>query len=417
MFDFKQGKAPIFKSLVIAVGMVLTLALLLAIFGPETSQARDSLTQGTPKANLFVAQQPTGQPQQTETTEEPFLSSGNEGLLVEELQNTLKLLGYYQEEIDGIYGTNTEIAVSEYQKSVGLEPDGIVSLSLWQSLKGGDSGSSLPPSQTKMPPDIQKILDRGELIVAMRGIDTPPFFMYDQNNKFCGDDPSTYVIDEKGKLCGLDVEIAKALADELGVKLKLDRSQTDFSKVVELVLNSQADLAISKLSISPNRAIRLRFSQPYVNMRRALLVNRVLLAQQTKNRRPIEAIKNLEGNIGVIQNTTYLHFAKEIFPNATPVQFSSWEAIIEAVANEKILAAYRDEMEVKKVVLTQPNTALKVQTVALTDTKDSIAAILPWDSQQLLTFVNVVLDTKNFNYTVDDLIEKYQAVFQKQESL
>ncbi len=416
MFDFKQGNSPIFKSLVIGVGMVLTLALLLAIFSPETSQAKGSLTLETQKANLSPARQPTGQLQQTKTTEEPFLSSGNEGLLVEELQTALKVLGYYQEEIDGVYGTNTEIAVSEYQKSVGLEPDGIVSVNLWQSLKGVESENSLPPSLAKMPPEIQKILDRGELIVAMRGVDTPPFFTHDQNNKFCSDDPSTYVLDEKGKLCGLDVEIAKALADELGVKLKLDRSQTDFSKVVELVLNRQADLALSKLSISPNRARMLQFSQPYVTMRRALLVNRVLLAQQTKNRRPIEAIKNLEGNIGVIQNTTYLDFAKQIFPNATPVQFSSWEAIIEAVANEKILAAYRDEMEVKKVVLTQPNTALKVQTVALTDTKDSIAAILPWDSEQLLTFVNVVLDTKNFNYTVDDLIEKYPAVFQKQES-
>ena len=151
----------------------------------------------------------------------------------------------------------------------------------------------------------------------------------------------------------------------------------------------------------------LRFSQPYVTMRRALLVNRVLLAQQTKNRRPVEAIKNLGGNIGVIQNTTYLEFAKRIFPKATPVEFASWEGAIAAVANGEILAAYRDEMEVKKIVLTQPNTALKVQTVALTDTKDLIAAILPWDSEQLLTFVNVVLEGKNFNYNVDELIEKY----------
>ena len=72
MFHFKQGNSPIFKSLVIAVGMVLTLALLLAIFGPETSLARSWLTPQTQKANLSVAQQPTGQPQQTETTEEPF---------------------------------------------------------------------------------------------------------------------------------------------------------------------------------------------------------------------------------------------------------------------------------------------------------------------------------------------------------
>ena len=416
MLNSKRGKGPRSKSLAIALGIVLTLALFLAFFSPQISQAKDSRTQATQRANLPVAllQQPTGQPPQTNRTEELLLKFGSEGILVEELQIELKLLGYYQEEIDGIYGTNTEVAVSELQKSLGLEADGIVSAGVWQSLKGLESGNSLPPAPLKMPPDIQKILDRGELVVAMRGIDTPPFFMYDQNNKFCSDDPSTYVTDEKGKLCGLDVEIAKALADELGVKLRLDRSQTDFSKVVQLVFDRQADLAISKLSISPNRATRLQFSTPYVNMRRALLVNRVLLAQQAKNRRPVETIKNLEGKIGVIQNTTYLEFAKKLFPKATPIEFPSWAKAIEAVANGKIVAAHRDEMEIKKIVLSQPNTALKVQTVALTDTKDSIAAILPWDSEQLLTFVNVVLETKNFYYTVDDLIEKYPTVFQKQ---
>ncbi len=416
MLNSKRGKGPILKSLAMGLGIVLTLTLFLAFFSPQRSLAKDSKPQATQRANLPVAllQQPTGQEPQTNTTEELLLKLGSEGILVEELQIELKLLGYYQEEIDGVYGTNTEIAVSEFQKGVGLEPDGIVSVGVWQSLKGLESGKSLPPAPLKMPPDIQKILDRGELVVAMRGIDTPPFFMYDQNNKLCSDDPSTYVTDEKGKLCGLDVEIAIALADGLGVKLRLDRSQTDFSKVVRLVFDRQADLAISKLSISPNRATRLRFSTPYVNMRRALLVNRVLLAQQTKNRRAVEAIKNLEGKIGVIQNTTYLEFAKKLFPKATPVEFPSWTGAIEAVASGNILAAYRDEMEVKKIVLSQPNTALKVQTVALTDTKDSIAAILPWDSEQLLTFVNVVLDTKNFNYTVDDLIEKYPTVFQKQ---
>ncbi len=338
----------------------------------------------------------------------PLFSSSNKLLL----PTSISSLNNQAEEgkiLPKKYNQNNKLIVTNLSSDLKLSSQKHEDIQIVQSLPEDLTNANL---NLLMPPDIQNILQRGELRVAMLGVDNPPFFMEENNSQICDDEHAHIKVEEKNSiLCGLDVEIGKAIADELGVKVKFDRSQTKFNDVVNLVFEQKADLAISKLSISLKRAQKMRFSQPYVNMREGLLVNRLQLAQREKNSSTIEAIRNLEGKVGVIQGTQYLLFAKSRFPKATIVEYPSWEEIIQAVVKGEILAGYRDEMEVKKIVLTQPNVALKVKTVALTDTKDSIAVILPWQNHQLLEFVNQLLSTKGLNYSVNDLIDKYPEVF------
>jgi polar amino acid transport system substrate-binding protein len=252
-----------------------------------------------------------------------------------------------------------------------------------------------------IPADIERILKRGELIVAMLGVDNPPFFEYAKD----------------GKLSGLDADLGRSIAAELGVKVRFDRSPKTFNEAVELVQQQKADLAISKLSISLKRAKQVRFSQPYVTMRQGLLVNRLQLAKRTSaGLTPEEAIKNLDGKVGVIKGTQYSLFAKRRFPNATVVEFPKWDDAIEAVGKGDILAAFRDELEIKKVVLKQPNFALQVQTVAFSDTTDLLAVIGHWQSSQLIDFVNYDLSLNKLSYTADQLIKRYEGSFRKEES-
>ncbi len=252
-----------------------------------------------------------------------------------------------------------------------------------------------------IPADIERILKRGELIVAMLGVDNPPFFEYSKD----------------GKLSGLDADLGRSIAAELGVKVRFDRSPKTFNEAVELVQQQKADLAISKLSISLKRAKQVKFSQPYVTMRQGLLVNRLQLAKRTSaSLTPEEAIKNLDGNVGVIKGTQYSLFAKRKFPKATVVEFPKWDDAIEAVGKGDILAAFRDELEIKKVVLKQPNFALQVQTVAFSDTTDLLAVIGHWQSFQLIDFVNYNLSLNKLSYTADQLIKRYEGSFRKEES-
>jgi ABC-type amino acid transport substrate-binding protein len=249
-----------------------------------------------------------------------------------------------------------------------------------------------------MPPDIQVILDRGTLIVALLDTDNPPFFMTGEGNQ----------------LDGLDVAIARDLADRLGVDVEFHRSATTFNEVVDEVFNREADIAISKISRTMKRIKRVRFSDPYLTMRQGLLVNRLRLAQHTRGRSVPETIRSLQGEVGVIEGSSYVGFLQQKFPNATIVEYPNWNSIVEAVAQGELLAAYRDELEIKKVVRTHPHAALGMQTIALTDTKDPIAVVVPWSSTHLLAFVNQHLDTENLDYSAETVLQNYSDYFDAQ---
>ncbi|MBS0016203.1 MAG: transporter substrate-binding domain-containing protein [Arthrospira sp. SH-MAG29] len=309
-----------------------------------------------------------------------------------ELQNRLQQKGYYLGAIDGIYGEQTREAISNFQLDTGLESTGIVNQETWDYLLENSAAiSQANQSLNSMSPDVQKIIDRGELIVAINQEDSPPFFAEDAD----------------GKLIGLDVEIAREIAQNLGVKVRFDRSAKTFNEVVNRVYKGDADMAISKLSQTLERAKIISFSHPYLTMRHGLLLNRLQLTQATRNKDLVDFLRDFQGKIGVINASSYERFAMDKFPKATIIRYSNWEDLIRGAMRGDILAAYRDELEVKKILINYPNVALNFQTVALTDSQDPIAIALPWSSNHLLKFVNLYLTMNDKKYTVSQLLEDY----------
>ena len=76
----------------------------------------------------------------------------------------------------------------------------------------------------ELPPDMERIKERGKIIIAIVDDVVPPFFY----------------LDDKGKLTGLDPELARDIASRMGVKVEFNRSSQTWDGVVELVVESQA---------------------------------------------------------------------------------------------------------------------------------------------------------------------------------
>lgn len=96
----------------------------------------------------------------------PTLRRGNRGSSVRFLQSLLYRQGYYRGRIDGVFDSETERAVREFQANNNISPTGVVTTSTWRKL-GASCVPSFPDGGINIyPPD--------EGITILPPIEVPP---------------------------------------------------------------------------------------------------------------------------------------------------------------------------------------------------------------------------------------------------
>ena len=252
--------------------------------------------------------------------------------------------------------------------------------------------AQLPTSTVPLPPDIAAIKKKNVLVVAMTKKDNPPFFSGDEKN-----------------IHGLDVEIAQRIGVLLGVPVEFRRDAESFADVVEQVRSGAADVAVSKLSITGPRLLTVRFSDPYIKLKQAMIINRLWLSQHSQGREVYEVIRTFNGKISFIRNSSYDTFARANFPKAIYTPEDSWDSIVNNVTSGAIAAGYRDEFEIKKISFEKPNAAITTKTVTISDSIDNIAVAVNINSPQLLSIVNYVIKNDYSNIDTKKLMDRYKA--------
>jgi polar amino acid transport system substrate-binding protein len=129
-------------------------------------------------------------------------------------------------------------------------------------------------------------------------------------------------IDEKMQPMGSDVEAAKLLAKDLGVELEI--VQTTNSARIPNLLSNKADLIISSLSITPERAKAVDFSIPYGAIQAAVGAPKSL---------SIKDMNDLNGKaVAVTRGGPQDKLVSEGAPGAKVVRFDDEAASITAAA-------------------------------------------------------------------------------------
>jgi hypothetical protein len=112
-----------------------------------------SIAQAEPgsEENLDANDEATEESPDAATNDTIDLQLGDTDPRVTEIQRLLTLGGYYEGEPSGIFDISTDLSVSRFQESQGLESTGIVDSATWERLQRLESSPSSPESQTKSP--------------------------------------------------------------------------------------------------------------------------------------------------------------------------------------------------------------------------------------------------------------------------
>src|SRR5262249_19350510 len=205
--------------------------------------------------------------------------------------------------------------------------------------------SIAPPAAVAAEPrDLQAIVAGGILRVALTRFDLPAF----------------HVRSPDGTLTGPEIDMARQIGRALGVKVEFVDSADSFDAVVDLVAKGRADIGVSKLSQTYDRLKRVRFSDPYVTLRHALLFDRAAIARAAGGGPPAAVLQKYSGRLGVIAGSAYVEFARRNFPDAAVVEERGWEAAVDHLLAGGVDALYRDEFEIRRVLKNRPALNVKL---------------------------------------------------------
>lgn len=123
---------------------------------------------------------------------------------------------------------------------------------------------------------------------------------------------------KKGEYVGFEIDVAKELANDLGLKLKL--VPTPWKDIIAGLVKGDYDVIIGGMSVTAQRNLQINFTNSYNdNLGSDVVVNS---NQIPKGRTRVE-LNNKDTIIGVRSGTTILNDAKEFFSNATVSEYDN----------------------------------------------------------------------------------------------
>lgn len=167
---------------------------------------------------------------------------------------------------------------------------------------------------------LSRISERGELRVAI----DPGYVPFAMKDK-------------KGKLIGFDIDIAEAMAKELGVKLVTVETAWD-AIITKLMKGKSFDIIINGMTITKTRQQKIDFSDPYVLLGATVILN-------SRNKETVKSYRDLNNSKYSVASKTgsYLeHIIKLKVPNARYIPLATEGDAFKAVLTGKVDAFVYD---------------------------------------------------------------------------
>ena len=195
------------------------------------------------------------------------------------------------------------------------------------------------------------------------------------------------------EVVGIDVDIAQAIADKLGLELKVE--DMEFNSIITAVQNGKADMGLAGMTVTEDRKKSVNFSDSYATGIQVVIV---------KEDSDITSVDDLNGKkIGVQLATTGDIYSKDDFGEENVEEYNAGADAVLALTQGKVDAVIIDNEPAKSFV--EANEGLKIL-----DTEyvaEDYAASLNKDNTELLEAVNGALAELKEDGTLQEIIDKY----------
>jgi glutamate transport system substrate-binding protein len=178
---------------------------------------------------------------------------------------------------------------------------------------GGNSAQKFPAETT-----MGKIQAKGEIAIGVK-YDVPPFGFKNP---------------QSGDIEGFDVDLGRAVADKLGVEPKLVEAISD--NRIPFITDGTVDLVLSTMTINPERAEEIGFTDPYF-----IAKGRILVPKDSN----IAGIDDLAGRkVCTALGSTYEETLKKEAPKADRRLVDAYSECLELLQNGAVDAISTDDV-------------------------------------------------------------------------
>ncbi len=243
---------------------------------------------------------------------------------------------------------------------------GLLALALagCQALSGGDGGGDGPGGTSRLT----GILDSGALRVGLSA-DLPPLNMKNR----------------EGDVVGFEVDIVEALAGAMGIEMEI--VEMPFQGLLPAVERGDLDVAISGITITPERNARVAFAGPYFISGMSVLARSADIAEV---REPDELNRSDRRYVALAESTS-AQFISDFLPEATLLTVTDYEEAVAAVLSGNADAMLADHLACSVGMWRNPDRGLVMRSSPFSIEPLGIA--LPAEAPLLLNLVQNYLNT------------------------
>lgn len=220
-----------------------------------------------------------------------------------------------------------------------------------------------------------------------------------------------YEFKEGDDYAGIDVELARAIAKELGCELEI--ADVDFGAIVTGVQTGKYDFGMAGMTVTEDRLKNVNFSTSYAKGIQSIIVPEgseykslddfYVLDESGKATAVKEGVK-----IGVQQDTTGDIYSSDTVENAgfgeqNVTRYKTGADAVQALVSGKVSAVIIDNQPAKSYVAA--NEGLVILEGSYTD--EDYAICVAKENEELLNNINDALAKLTADGTVDTIVKKY----------